>query len=374
MALAAFTLVFAAVDFQSQVSARIDRSGLDNVSYLSVVALASERNAELQPNTSAETQRRNLLDEANKAELAAEAARTEYDVARNELDNAVSAMAATLNCKGSGQEFLPIDILSCEVPGVVAGEGAEAVLAQRTEEAERLTRRAISARDRFNQALADTNTKTVLADQARRRLELYTSGIEEVPTASNENDALGRLVSGVMFDLRVMSQTARTLDYLIRLPPIINSILLVSLAGLLGALMIIIFLRVFPNASDAFQSQRGFGIFNRMFLGSLIAVVVFLAMGSTTLILNPGQSVSGSIASSALSISLVGVLAGAFSGQVAHWLAVKAADIFNPDKDAPVPSAPAPAPLPDDAAAPAIPAPQDEPHPEQAAEEKPAGR
>lgn len=333
IALALFTTLFATTSFQAQVSQRIERSGVENVDYLTLVGRASERASSV--NYSRETTKRlELLRgdlQSSQTRLGAQA--VDFGGASLVHANAIAALTEYYDCARSGPEPFNVEIDSCRRkqmrgddqdqsessnPQVQPGPGPAQILAN-----------AKSKREAYFASQATMKLAEIEVDQKKSSIDQFLSGLNSSKTSPGEDSRLSQLISSIMVDLEMMSDPTGILKILVRIPPIVNSLFLVAISGALGAFLIILFLSVFPQHGDlVLQKERGVGLQNRISLGALTAIVVFLAMGSTTMILNPNQSVGGSIGSNALSLSFIGILAGAFSGKVASWLGVRAVSLL----------------------------------------------
>lgn len=105
------------------------------------------------------------------------------------------------------------------------------------------------------------------------------------------------------------------------IPPALMQITLCFLSGLFGALLITLVLLVYPNNDLSFSNTNSF--WNRILLGGLIAVGVFVmiaggvgVLGSSEAILNGNNNF--------LSFCAIGMLAGGFSDRFAKWLSDRA--------------------------------------------------
>lgn len=121
---------------------------------------------------------------------------------------------------------------------------------------------------------------------------------------------------------------------LVYVPPALTGIILASVSGLFGALLITLVLFVYPDNRYRFTRTKSY--YGRILLGGLIALGVFVLMFSGVAVL-AGPNASGS-AQNLIAHGGIGILAGMFSDQAAGWLSDRS--MFKPDAD----EAPAPAP------------------------------
>lgn len=112
---------------------------------------------------------------------------------------------------------------------------------------------------------------------------------------------------------------------LVYVPPSLTGIILASVSGLFGALLITLILFVYPDNRYKFTRTKSY--FGRILLGGLIALGVFVLMFSGVAVL-AGPNSSGS-AQNLIAYGGIGILAGMFSDQAAGWLSDRS--VFKPD-------------------------------------------
>ncbi len=112
---------------------------------------------------------------------------------------------------------------------------------------------------------------------------------------------------------------------LVYVPPVLTGIILASVSGLFGALLITLILFVYPDNRYKFTRTKSY--FGRILLGGLIALGVFVLMFSGVAVL-AGPNASGS-AQNLIAYGGIGILAGMFSDQAAGWLSDRS--MFKPD-------------------------------------------
>ncbi|HEX8125314.1 MAG TPA: hypothetical protein VF548_07015 [Allosphingosinicella sp.] len=121
---------------------------------------------------------------------------------------------------------------------------------------------------------------------------------------------------------------------LVYVPPALTGIILASVSGLFGALLITLILFVYPDNRYKFTRTKSY--FGRILLGGLIALGVFVLMFSGVAVL-AGPNASGS-AQNLIAYAGIGILSGMFSDQAAGWLSDRS--VFKPDTEGgtPVPT------------------------------------
>ena len=112
---------------------------------------------------------------------------------------------------------------------------------------------------------------------------------------------------------------------LVYVPPALTGIILASVSGLFGALLITLILFVYPDNRYKFTRTKSY--FGRILLGGLIALGVFVLMFSGVAVL-AGPNASGS-AQNLIAYAGIGILSGMFSDQAAGWLSDRS--VFKPD-------------------------------------------
>ena len=118
------------------------------------------------------------------------------------------------------------------------------------------------------------------------------------------------------------------------IPPALMQILLCFLSGLFGALLITLVLLVYPNNDLSFARTNSF--WNRILLGGLIAVGVFVIIAGGVGVLGSSEAVlSGQ--NNFLSFCAIGMLAGAFSDRFAKWLSDNATLLVSTTQPRPLP-------------------------------------
>jgi ferritin-like protein len=123
---------------------------------------------------------------------------------------------------------------------------------------------------------------------------------------------------------------------LVYVPPALTGIILASVSGLFGALLITLILFVYPDNRYKFTRTKSY--FGRILLGGLIALGVFVLMFSGVAVL-AGPNASGS-AQNLIAYGGIGILAGMFSDQAAGWLSDRS--VFKPEGEGGASASPSP--------------------------------
>ena len=110
------------------------------------------------------------------------------------------------------------------------------------------------------------------------------------------------------------------------IPPALMQILLCFLSGLFGALLITLVLLVYPNNELSFTRTNSF--WNRILLGGLIAVGVFVMIAGGVAVLGSSEAILNG-QNNFLSFCAIGMLAGGFSDRFAKWLSDNATMMVN---------------------------------------------
>src|SRR5690606_19676005 len=123
------------------------------------------------------------------------------------------------------------------------------------------------------------------------------------------------------------------------IPPSLMQITLCFLSGLFGALLITLVLLVYPNNDLSFARTNSF--WNRILLGGLIAVGVFVIIAGGVGVLGSSEAIlSGQ--NNFLSFCAIGMLAGGFSDRFAKWLSDNATMLVSQTQPKPLPPPEAP--------------------------------
>ena len=112
---------------------------------------------------------------------------------------------------------------------------------------------------------------------------------------------------------------------LVYVPPALTGIVLATVSGLFGALLITLILFVYPD--NRYKFTRTNSYYGRILLGGLIALGVFVLMFSGVAVL-AGPNASGS-AQNLIAYGGIGILSGMFSDQAAGWLSDRS--VFKPE-------------------------------------------
>lgn len=163
------------------------------------------------------------------------------------------------------------------------------------------------------------------ADDVQDRLDLLQSQRNDI---NKQVEAAAR--SGdIIAVLKVFEDSSWPLaNQLVYVPPALTGILLATVSGLFGALLITLILFVYPDNRYKFTRTKSY--YGRILLGGLIALGVFVLMFSGVAVL-AGPNASGS-AQNLIAYGGIGILAGMFSDQAAGWLSDRS--VFKPENAA----------------------------------------
>jgi len=103
---------------------------------------------------------------------------------------------------------------------------------------------------------------------------------------------------------------------LIAMPPVLMGIVISFTSGLFGALLVTLILLVYPNQTANLTPTTAY--LERLFLGGLVALGVFVVLFSGVAVLNGGSGVD--IAQNVMAYAAIGILSGMFSDRAAGWL------------------------------------------------------
>ncbi|HEX8222449.1 MAG TPA: hypothetical protein VF605_01380 [Allosphingosinicella sp.] len=162
------------------------------------------------------------------------------------------------------------------------------------------------------------------SDDIQDRLDLLQAernGIDkQMEAASRSGDIIAILQVFERSDWPLASR-------LVYVPPALTGIILASVSGLFGALLITLILFVYPDNRYKFTRTKSY--YGRILLGGLIALGVFVLMFSGVAVLS-GPNASGS-AQNLIAYGGIGILAGMFSDQAAGWLSDRS--VFKPEAE-----------------------------------------
>jgi hypothetical protein len=124
---------------------------------------------------------------------------------------------------------------------------------------------------------------------------------------------------------------------LVDLTPNVLSITLSFVSGLFGALLLTLILAVYPQNSFNFVTSNSY--FDRIFLGGLISITVYVVIGGGMGVLGASAVVRDGT-NNFLTFCAIGILAGMFSDRVAGWLSEQAKVFKASATPAPAPPVP----------------------------------
>lgn len=111
-------------------------------------------------------------------------------------------------------------------------------------------------------------------------------------------------------------QRVGLLEWLVSAPPFLTQLLLVTVSGAFGAVLVLLIVLVYPD--NEISLARGEGFFARIALGSIVAIAFYVILTSGVAVIqgDPGIASDANV----MAFALVGLLAGAFANKVARWL------------------------------------------------------
>ena len=183
--------------------------------------------------------------------------------------------------------------------------------------------RTVAAVASFNNSTAQLTTQQgTLAEQGAQ-----LAAIDVLPTTSQNLTKIDpdRLV--VMFS--ELDNIKRTLPFLgspaMHASPFVLQFALALFAGGLGALLITLIVIVYPGTPNITVTTVNF--YPRVVVGGLIAICVYLVLGTGSSFLNAGISGIDASKMNISGMAFITILAGAFSDRAAGWMS-RRADIF----------------------------------------------
>ena len=163
------------------------------------------------------------------------------------------------------------------------------------------------------------------ADDLQDRLDLLQAERNDIDKQLEAAARSGDIIAV----LRVFEDSRWPLaKQLVYVPPALTGIILASVSGLFGALLITLILFVYPDNRYKFTRTKSY--YGRILLGGLIALGVFVLMFSGVAVL-AGPNASGS-AQNLIAYGGIGILAGMFSDQAAGWFSDRS--VFKPEAEA----------------------------------------
>jgi hypothetical protein len=189
--------------------------------------------------------------------------------------------------------------------------------------------------------LVDPKNDPTEIDQKAKRAEFDVQSIEQQIAASDarmkadqETLTQAKQVSDTMQIVTLLDESFIGWVGLTSVPPALMQILLCFFSGLFGALLITLVLLVYPNNGLSFAQTNSF--WNRILLGGLIAVGVYVVMAGGIAVLGSSDAAANG-QHNFLSFAAIGMLAGGFSDKFAQWLSDIATMLVSTTPD-PVPA------------------------------------
>ena len=185
----------------------------------------------------------------------------------------------------------------------------------------------------LKQLQAPDRNPSELRDRVERLTSQLSSNSQQIDSTKKSvqdlNDRIDKAKAAVnaMEDIRVLDSSwiVRLLG-LTSIPPSLMQIFLSFAGGLFGALLLTLILAVYPNNNLNFTAGEGY--WNRILLGGLISVSVFVVLGGGVAVLGSKDALSTG-GSNFLAFCAIGILSGMFSDRVAKWLSDRAQIFVN---------------------------------------------
>lgn len=164
-------------------------------------------------------------------------------------------------------------------------------------------------------------------------IEQQIATIDAQMKADQDTATQAKQVSDTMQIVTLLDESFVGWLGLTSVPPALMQILLCFFSGLFGALLITLVLLVYPNNGLSFAQTNSF--WNRILLGGLIAVGVYVVMAGGVAVLGSSEGAANG-QHNFLSFAALGMLAGGFSDKFAQWLSDNATMLIASKKsDAP---------------------------------------
>lgn len=198
---------------------------------------------------------------------------------------------------------------------------------------------AASVRNCVQQSPEAGNPQVRVLNQTLGELAVEVQGkIEQLEDARLRIETLNVTISSLTekraAQARLIEQSARSTDimavldvfsdgtwplarYLVPFPPTLMGILVAFTSGLFGALLVTLILLVYPTQVQTLTRTTAYG--ERLLLGGLIALAVFVLLFSGVAVLNGSSGTAES--QNVMAYAAIGILSGMFSDRAAAWIA-----------------------------------------------------
>jgi hypothetical protein len=179
-------------------------------------------------------------------------------------------------------------------------------------------------------------TEIARAEAGLKDRESQISATEASITAERERGAGVTRLEEQMQDVVILDKSLLGMLRLTWIPPATMQIVLSFVSGLFGSLLVTLVLAVYPNNDLHFTGSDSY--WNRILLGGLIAVGVYVVIGGGLAVLGAKNGTPDG-GTNFLSFCAIGMLAGMFSDKFAGWLSDNAQKLTagNRGDDAPSP-------------------------------------
>lgn len=176
------------------------------------------------------------------------------------------------------------------------------------------------------------STRIARADSDLKAAQEDVTAKEAVIATEQAQLGIAAKIADEMEDVRVLDNSVLGWLGLTWIPPATMQIVLSFVSGLFGSLLVTLVLAVYPNNDLHFTGSDSY--WNRILLGGLIAVGVFIVIGGGMAVLSAGNTAPEGN-TNFLSFCAIGMLAGMFSDKFAGWLSDNAQKLTarrDPDK------------------------------------------
>lgn len=319
-----FVIVLMTASAQSEVGARLKAAKVDSVDYAAGYALLADADAKQRAAAKKRAQRDTLAAAFRRSEKAYVAANDYYLGLEEPLQAVLAELEGAGICKISHGEALIVSAVGTALDRMESCAGREDVPAALRREAELV----LKGKEALLAASKTWLKARIARDDDMKALE----EVEQYPGRADKAEEAVRALRAPFSSVAVLRDSLMLGGgLLVPLPPSLMQIILSFFSGLFGALLVTLVLAVYPN-NDLGITTPGGNYGERILLGGLIAVCVFVVVGGGAAVLGSTNSFADGTANFQ-AFSAIGVLAGMFSDRVAKWLSDRATHFYGDDKD-----------------------------------------
>jgi hypothetical protein len=175
--------------------------------------------------------------------------------------------------------------------------------------------------------VADARVNLAQATQAVERTRQDLAGREKelaeleagLARAEDGADGSGPALRAAFQDYAFVEKVA-VLAWLVSAPPFLTQLLLITVSGAFGAVLVLLIVIVYPD--NQMKLTRGEGYFARIALGAIVAIALYVILTSGVAVIQGAPALAGG--TNAMAFALVGLIAGAFANNVARWISERA--------------------------------------------------